>query len=451
MQQSFDFKGANKMLKLQKTIVMLLMSVLIIGGCSTGKDNGSATEQPTGKPSTSAVANGEPLEITIYGSWSTEQEKGKTLKDLLDEYSAASDGKVNVKLDINSEWSMYVEKVKTMIAANQTPDLFAFNYNPNDLSRQKSGKLIDFLLYMDEEWKARFSQAELDAMTVDGKLNSIPFERSGLLFYYNKELFAKAGIERFPETWDEFFAAAEKLKAINVAPISLMTAGDAWHTANAFSYLVGSAGGPDSIKTGESLNTPEMVKAAEQLRKLFDYTTTDALGADYSVSANHFLLGDTAMIVDGPWMSGSIEADMQDKIGIAGGPTFGDGVMSPGFIVTDALTPWAGGIQESKEKEQAIVDLMKFLTSPESSKRLFIEGGVSLSAKVELTEEDKSKISPVLSTFTDVTGNANESLVQIARVITPGASAEFSSLLEGLVMDQLTPEQFVQRLDEANK
>jgi ABC-type glycerol-3-phosphate transport system substrate-binding protein len=142
---------------------------------------------------------------------------------------------------------------------------------------------------------------------------------------------------------------------------------------------------------------------------------------------------------------------MQDKIGIAGGPTFADGVMSPGFIVTDALTPWAGGIQESKEKEKAIVDLMKFLTSPESSKRLFIEGGVSLSAKVELTEEDKSKISPVLSTFTDVTGNANESLVQIARVITPGASAEFSSLLEGLVMDQLTPEQFVQRLDEANK
>ncbi len=432
------------MSKIQKVWGLLLTASLILGGCSTGKDNGATGEQGTD-------GSGKPVEITIYGSWSTEQEKGSTLKTLLDEYSEASNGKVKVNLDINSEWSMYVEKVKTMIAANQTPDLFSFNFNPNDLSRQQSGKLIDFLPYMDEEWKSRFNQAELDAMMVDGKLNSLPFERSGLLFYYNKELFAKAGIDHFPQTWDEFFEAADKLEAINVAPISLMTAGDAWHTANAFSYLVGSAGGPDILKTGQSLNTPEMVKAAQMLRKLFDYTTTDALGADYSVSANHFLLGDTAMIVDGPWMSGSIEADMQDKIGIAGGPTFGDGKMDPGFIVTDALTPWAGGIQASKEKEQAIVDLMKFLTSPESSKRLFIEGGVSLSAKFDLTEEDKSKINPVLSTFTDVTGNASQSLVQIARVIMPGASAEFGSLLEALVMDQVTPEEFVQRLDEANK
>jgi raffinose/stachyose/melibiose transport system substrate-binding protein len=436
------------MSKIQKSLSMLLIAGLILGGCTTGKNNGVNGEQGTDK---SGEGSDQPMEITIYGSWSTEQEKGKALKTLLDEYSAASNGKVKVNLDINSEWSMYVEKVKTMIAANQTPDLFSFNFNPNDLSRQNSGKLIDFLPYMDEEWASRFNQAELDTMMVNGQLNSVPFERSGLLFYYNKELFAKAGIEQFPQTWDEFFEAADKLEAINIAPISLMTAGDAWHTANAFSYLVGSAGGPDIFKTGESLNTPEMVKAAEMLRKLFDYTTTDALGADYSVSANHFLLGDTAMIVDGPWMSGSIEADMQDKIGIAGGPTFGDGKMEPGFIVTDALTPWAGGIPASKEKEEAIVDLMKFLTSPESSKRLFIEGGVSLSAKFDLTEEEKSKISPVLSDFTDVTANASQSLVQIARVIKPGASAEFASLLEALVMDQLTPEEFAQRLDEANK
>ena len=29
-----------------------------------------------------------------------------------------------------------------MIAANETPDIFCYTYNPNDLSRQKSGRLM---------------------------------------------------------------------------------------------------------------------------------------------------------------------------------------------------------------------------------------------------------------------------------------------------------------------
>jgi ABC-type glycerol-3-phosphate transport system substrate-binding protein len=34
--------------------------------------------------------------------------------------------------------------------------------------------------------------------------------------FYNKELFAKAGIDTFPTTWDELFAACDKLKAAGV-------------------------------------------------------------------------------------------------------------------------------------------------------------------------------------------------------------------------------------------
>lgn len=65
------------MSKIQKSLGMLLIAVLILAGCSTGKDNGSTGEQPTDKP---AARSDGPVEITIYGSWSTEQEKGKALK-----------------------------------------------------------------------------------------------------------------------------------------------------------------------------------------------------------------------------------------------------------------------------------------------------------------------------------------------------------------------------------
>ncbi len=47
----------------------------------------------------------------------------------------------------------------------------------------------------------------------DGKLLSLPFNSSTPVLWYNKDAFAKAGIEKVPATWDEMDAAAKKLLA----------------------------------------------------------------------------------------------------------------------------------------------------------------------------------------------------------------------------------------------
>lgn len=64
--------------------------------------------------------------------------------------------------------------------------------------------------------KTKFDLSQLEPnllayFTIDGKLNSMPFNNSTPLMYYNAEMFKKAGIE-VPETMEEMIAAAPKLQ-----------------------------------------------------------------------------------------------------------------------------------------------------------------------------------------------------------------------------------------------
>jgi len=431
-------------------VASVLAFCLVLAGC--GSRDAGETRSPDASGSESKnESTGEVIELTMLSSWSPDTDRGRALHTIVDKFNQENAGKIKVTLDINPDWPSLQEKVKTMIAANQTPDIFNYNFNPNDLSRQQSGKLLDFSPYMDDEWRARFSEQDLQTLTINGELTSIPFEKAGILFYYNKDLFAQAGIREFPKTWDEFFEVCEQLKASGITPISLMTSDDAWHATNALSYFAASLGGTGIFDPGQPLDSPEMVQTAKYLKKLFAYTTPDALGGNYAVSSNHFIVGNTAMIIDGPWLIGSIPKDMWPSIGIAASPTFGDGKVPYGFTVTDTHTPWAAGKQPSKEREEAIVQFMKYMTSEESSKIFTLVGNILLSTKMELTDEEMAQAGPVLGQYIKINSQSTESLVNLVRYLKPAASAKIPSLIEGLVLDEYTPEEFAKQLQEANQ
>lgn len=49
--------------------------------------------------------------------------------------------------------------------------------------------------------------------TPEGQLLSLPFNSSTPVMWYNKDMLDAAGVAEVPQTWDDMFAAAEKLKA----------------------------------------------------------------------------------------------------------------------------------------------------------------------------------------------------------------------------------------------
>ena len=82
--------------------------------------------------------------------------------------------------------------------------------------------------------------------------------------------------------------ACKKIKDSGVTPISLYTADDAWYTCNLFTYLAAGYAGVDALNKGGDINTEQMKAAAAKLKEFWNYTTGDAIGANYSVAMNNF-------------------------------------------------------------------------------------------------------------------------------------------------------------------
>lgn len=419
-------------------LLTLAMTTGILAGC--GKESKS---DETEHSDSGAIV------LDMYHSWSTDTERGAALDKLIQQFNEENEGEIEVKVTVNPDFPAYQEKVKTMISTDTTPDIFHYNFNPNDLSRQESGKLMDFTKYMDDEWRARFGEGDLENLTIDGKITSIPFEKAGAVIYYNKDLFAKAGIDEFPDTWDGLLEACEKLETAGITPFSLYTADDAWYTCNLFTYLAASYTGISTLNKGGDINTPEMKKAAEMLRKFWDYTTGDAIGANYSVASNNFASGKTAMAIDGPWLIGSL-SEVEDQIGIAKAPSFNDGKVPENYVVTDAQTPWAAAATDDKEKEEAIVKFMKFITSEDSVKQLTLEGAVFLSPKLDMEDQDVQATDGLLGEYLLLNSAVEDSTINIQRNLSTAANSALPSLLESMALDHITPDEFVEQLAEEN-
>ncbi|MCL6442589.1 MAG: extracellular solute-binding protein [Alicyclobacillus sp.] len=426
---------------MQSKVMKALTILLTAGASSIGLQPALAASHTSG-----------PEVFQVYTDFTPDTARGKVLQQLVNRYNKQHAGKVKFVLDLNSDWPAMQQKIRTMIAANQTPDLFIYNFNPNDLSMQTSGRLMDFTPYVTGAWKATFPSSDIQTLTIKGKLMSVPFDKTPVNFFYNKSLFAKAGIKSFPKTWPEFFADCAKLKKKGITPISLMTADDAWLATNAFTYFAASIGGPNVFNNGKTMNSPAIVQAATMLQKLFSYTTQDAVGANYAVGTSSFTSGRTAMIINGPWFISSVDSDMKhpSDVAMAPAPTEPGGKGKPGLVVTDALTPWAAAKEKTPERSKDIADFLKYLTSPASAKDFLLHGQEFLSTKTTISSAELKSANPLLAQDYRIFHSAPQTVVNVSRILKPAALNQLPKLLEALALKQITPAQFTQQLQQAN-
>ncbi|NUR40681.1 MAG: extracellular solute-binding protein, partial [Streptomyces sp.] len=96
------------------------------------------------------------------------------------------------------------------VKADNAPDVATIEYQmvPEFASQ---GNLIDLTKYAGETVKSKFPESVQSLVTFGGKTWTVPYDVAPQLYYYRTDLFKKYGIE-VPKTWDEFKAAAEKVK-----------------------------------------------------------------------------------------------------------------------------------------------------------------------------------------------------------------------------------------------
>ncbi|MBM9503495.1 ABC transporter substrate-binding protein [Actinacidiphila acididurans] len=163
------------------------------------------------------------------------------------------------------------------------------------------------------------------------------------LVFYNKTLFAKAGVQP-PKTWQQFLDVNAKLKAAGITPMEL-GGNDPFAAAMPLTGAISAdVLGKDpkwiqeryagSVKFGDA----DVVTAATKMRTLVEkgYFEQGALNVSYADSIKNFNAGKAAMYPMGSWYLGSIPKDQWNTIGVFPWPT-DDGSLVLPFAVGGSM------------------------------------------------------------------------------------------------------------------
>jgi sn-glycerol 3-phosphate transport system substrate-binding protein len=139
----------------------------------------------------------------------------KVMTEITEDFNKTHPG-IKVEPVFTGDYNQTEQKVLTALRGG----------NPPDIAIMRTGSLfmlmdVDAIIPLEgfiakaggEKYLGDFIPAFLANSRADGKLWSIPFQRSTPLFFWNKALFKKAGLDpnRPPETWAEVQEYAQKL------------------------------------------------------------------------------------------------------------------------------------------------------------------------------------------------------------------------------------------------
>lgn len=376
------------------------------------------------------------------------------IQKLTEEFNQQYAGKYQIKIEEVPGDQNYIDKIKVQLGTGDLPPvIYGGGYNLLDLAIAKDVAVdITDKVNADAEWKKLYSDTAMTADSRNGKIYASSSENSLVGYFYNKELFQKAGITEPAKTWDEFFKQCDTLKAAGITPLAMDTADSAWVTQLWMGAMVATSG-DSGLKFMKTMNpkdysTPEMLAAVTNIQKMLkNYTTEDAIGGKYENAANNFLSGQAAMIANGPWMIGDFSdttkttADFAAKVGVA---------VYPGNFVYDA--PIQGYIvtkQKDPKVQEAAIEMVKFFTNAHAQQTaLELQGMVPASSSVEVTDAAKQKY-PLLSDFLTIAKAADKRSDNMQSTMYPNLLDVQSQNLPLLFSGEMDPTAYCKALSDA--
>lgn len=433
------------------SIAFIMSSGLFGCGGGTSPSTAPADQKQETSAATTPAAQQKEITINFPSIWVGKDTKAKPMSELIDRFNQENAGKIKVVVEEMSDYQAYRDKIRVNITTGTAPDIFTYDNASVSELYFKSGKLMDLNPYMNDGWKNDFLTGSLNEVTYNGSVLAIPYEMGVTPVLYNSRLFEKAGIKEFPKTYDEFFKACDALKAAGITPMSQMTGENAWTTMLWYSQLVVAIGGPNVYKNG--FNDPAFLEAAKLMKKMYEYTTKDAVGAGAAVAAGHFLNEETAMLMNGPWFIGRIKKEginnMYDYVKAAPAPAYTGGKGQPGGYIGYVQAYLAAGKQNDKAKEEAVIKFLKFLTNPDNVKKVSLESGSLFEVKVNIKPEDN--LDRIQGEMTSQSNSAPYNVPHFAGSVKPAVATEFPQAISSLVLGEITPEQFAEELKKADQ
>lgn len=181
----------------------------------------------------------------------------------------------------------YYDLLKAAAAANSGPDVALVHGD-----RSEKWDLAEVLVDLESSvssWKGDIGEIAWNACRANidpnNPIDMIPITQQGFGMYYNKELFAKAGLdpENPPTSEEAFLKACEMLKAAGIIPLAEQRKGHPKSMEYMTRMLLANAYGPDLSRTEINFTDPQVVAIVNFFVLLNDkeFFDPDALSLGY--------------------------------------------------------------------------------------------------------------------------------------------------------------------------
>lgn len=315
-----------------------------------------------------------------YAIW--DQSQAPTFEKLIEAFEGANPN-INIDLQV-TPFSNYWTKLQTQAANGDLPDVFwmnPFNF-PLYASQGVIAPLDDLAAASGFDVEA-IPQQMRDIYSYDGSLFALPNNRDAVVVWYNKQLFADAGVAEPTAdwTWADFQETAKQLTNAEAG---------VWGTAAPMGFratflnTIHQAGG--TILSDDKKTAQWDTEAARQGIQFWvdivnagSSPTLDQLASTDESSL--FMSGKVAMIWTGSWMGLTyIGSDLatSGQLGVVGLPMGPDNSAASTSSLGNVLSP----VTENTDEAYAFIE---FLGSKEAAD-IYTKGGIALSAYPEFDQ-----------------------------------------------------------------
>ncbi|EXG81449.1 ABC transporter substrate-binding protein [Cryptosporangium arvum] len=276
---------------------------------------------------------------------------------------------IKVKFEV-VPWSDLLNRLLAAATSGQGPDVVNIG-NTWSASLQATDAFVPFDDATIEKvgGKSRFVPSALAAAGAEGKPpTAVPIYSLAYSLYYNKKMFADAGIAKPPATWEELVADGKKLSKGGKWGLAQEGAHISAHSHHAFTFSQ-QYGGEWFDKSGKpTFGTPQNAQA---IKRYVDFLAADKItnpgNAEYAQneSVNDFANGKAAMLL---WQAAGNQLALHgmkpEQWGVAPVP-FPATAPAGGKKVNSMVAGINIAIFKHSKNQEGALDFVKFMTSDE--------------------------------------------------------------------------------------
>lgn len=328
----------------------------------------AACSPETVAPATSAPASGNPAVVRFW-SWYTDQQD--QFPKIIADFEALHPN-IKVNLELKSDVTgAYLPALLAAAAADDLPEIYAPHVHSVTFGKQGLG--ADLVKTLGADFMTDFFPSTINMFTDGAAVYAVGWMAQTMGIYYDPDLFAQAGINGEPETWDDMIVASNQIKSKLSGNLGILqSASDGFSVSDTWLPMItGASNDPDTLKKLDYHELPWTDKAVVDSLTLYKKTLDENLWEPNMTSMTQDLCrpalytGKAAGFYSGSWNPGTFykegPPDLMKRLKVMKTPAFAAG----GRHWTGNSAGAAFSLSNHSKNKDAAIEFFRYLYSPE--------------------------------------------------------------------------------------